>query len=271
MLLIAVIISSFLSLGKFSKFCLYDQFPDLISISWVVHSAPATGTNSFIILSLYASALRQATLEGSIISCIVSLLSFPYVSFTCCSIEDGIFFTASTHTKETQSFQGTGTIGIDHNVVVAKVLILFIKSLFHNADASIAVQIKNQLIATHITLQINFHIPTQNHAISISINHQSIFVVSAIIFSAFTVLIILTNTVDILTAKQTIAGEIIIPTKLLIVKFSSMLPFLNTLSSSLNALNKTITGDNIIAIQITQILMKNTTNIANNGIHTANT
>jgi hypothetical protein len=139
----------------------------------------------------------------------------------------------------------------------------------HNADAFTADQIKNQLIATHITLHINFHKLTHADAIFSSINHQNKVVVLAIIPSEFTVLIILTKTVDILTAKQIIAGEKIIPIKFETVKYFNTSLALLIFSSQPNALTNIIAGDNTIAIRITQILIRNTTNIATNGIPTA--
>ncbi|MBQ5944962.1 hypothetical protein IJL65_00725 [bacterium] len=118
-------------------------------------------------------------------------------------------------------------------------------------------------------LHIKFHILTHAQAIFSVINHQNKDLLSATISWAFIVLKILTNTVDILTAKQIIAGEKIIPIKFFTSKYSNILPFLNTLSPKLNAFTKIIAGDNIIAIRITPILIRNTTSIAINGIATA--
>ncbi|MBO7505192.1 hypothetical protein J6T66_03500 [bacterium] len=87
-------------------------------------------------------------------------------------------------------------------------------------------------------------------------------------WSAVAVATTLTNTVDILTAKQIIAGEKIIPIKFETVKYFSKSIFF-TFSSHQKAFIKMMAGDKTIAIQITPILIKNTTNIAINGIHTA--
>jgi hypothetical protein len=107
---------------------------------------------------------------------------------------------------------------MDHIALLAKSCNQVTILLFHNSDAFMADQIKNQLIATHIILHIKFHIPNHIHSIFSSINHHNIEVLCVRTSLAFTVVIILTSTVDILTAKQIIAGEKIIPTKFQIVK-----------------------------------------------------
>ena len=136
-------------------------------------------------------------------------------------------------------------------------------------------RIKNQLIATHITLHINFHKSTRSQPRFSSINHHNTDVFSVIICSAVTVFIILTSTVDILTAKQITAGENIIQIRFSIVRYFNTLLFLHNLFNilslpTLKTDNKIIAGDKIIAIQIIPILITNTNNIAINGIPTAN-
>ena len=159
-------------------------------------------------------------------------------------------------------------IGTDHIAVLAKDSSHVTTLLFHNSDAFTAVQIKNQLIATHITLHTNFHIFNHNQAIFNFINHHNMYESSVIIPCMFTALITLTSTVDILTAKQTIAGEKIIPIKFQTVKYFNNSKFFS-FSPHPKASIKTIAGDNIIAIQIIPILIRNTTSIAIKGIHMA--
>jgi hypothetical protein len=72
------------------------------------------------------------------------------------------------------SLHGTGTIGIDHNVVVAKSLSDVIILDFHNLVASIAAHIKNQTIAMQSTEVINLQNPAvKPHTFSF-INHHKI-------------------------------------------------------------------------------------------------
>jgi hypothetical protein len=136
---------------------------------------------------------------------------------------------------------------------------------------SIAARTINQVIATQNTEITSLASGRLNHHISNWINHHKILVSSVAIGSRLKFAIIVTKTVDILTAKQIIAGEKIIGIKFFTLKYSKK-SHLNILSHiSLNAEARTIKGDKIIAIQSTQILIINTIETTINGIHIAKT
>ena len=157
----------------------------------------------------------------------------------------------------------------DHNAVFVRFSIHFTKPLSHNLEDLIAAHDKNQVIAIPITEHTSFQMLTHNQATSKDISHHKIscFHVSTLV--RFIALIILTRTVDILTAKQIIAGENIIGIRFFTVIYfrTSIVP--STPFSRSKAFNKTIIGDNTIAIHKTPILKRNTIIITIKGIDMA--
>lgn len=168
------------------------------------------------------------------------------------------------------SFRITGTIGIDHKVVSAKPFkLLTILELQSLDPDSTAAHTKNRVIAIQRRETINFQIDTVNHEISSFINHHKISDFTLSIASTFTHDNIVTKTVEILIAKQIIAGEKITFISSATWKHSNKSP-LKTLLSRSNAFSKTINGDIAIAIHRIHILIINTTATTINGIHIAN-
>jgi hypothetical protein len=109
---------------------------------------------------------------------------------------------------QSASFRITGTIGIDHKVVSAKPFKLLTILELHSLDPdSTAARTKNRVIAIQRRDTINFQIDTVNHQIFNFISHHKISDFTLSIESTFTHDNIVTKTVEILIAKQIIAGE----------------------------------------------------------------
>ena len=128
-----------------------------------------------------------------------------------------------------------------------------------------AAHTKNHVIAIHITDTISLDISVATQAISILIVHHKI-IGSVFIFSQFIVAIILTSTVDRLTAKHMITGENIIGIRFSIFRKSTAFGIFFSRSK---AFNKIIIGDSDIANHNTHILITNTILIAIKGIQIA--
>jgi hypothetical protein len=141
----------------------------------------------------------------------------------------------------------------------------------HSFDIPIAAQTKNRVTAIHSTEIINFHKLIVSHHISILINHHSTSCFAVSILSKFSPEIIITRTVEILIAKQIIAGAKIIGSKLSTFKYLKTQFFIKSLSSILNAFNSIIIGDNAIAIHKIHTLIINNIATAINGIPIAKT
>ena len=112
----------------------------------------------------------------------------------------------------------------------------------------------------------NFHKLIGNHHTSILINHHNISLQP--IALKFNLDIIETKTVDILIAKQIIAGEKIIGIRFFSTRYFNGQSF-PIFSSKPKTLNKIIIGDKAIAIHNIHILIINNTETAINGIHIA--
>ena len=122
-------------------------------------------------------------------------------------------------------------------------------------------------MAIHIIDTIIFQISTHIHAISIvTIHHKIDGTVST--FCQFSVVIILTKTVDKLTAKHITTGEKIIGIRFQIFRYFRNSTFSSDLSS-LKAVSKITNGERVIAIHNIHILSTNTIIIAISGIDTA--
>jgi hypothetical protein len=141
----------------------------------------------------------------------------------------------------------------------------------HNFDIPIAARTKNRVAAIHNTETINFHKLIVNHHTSILINHHNISCFAVSMLSKFSPEIIVTKTVEILIAKQIIAGAKIIGSKFSTFKYLKTQFFIKSLSSILKAFNNIIIGDNAIAIHKIHILIINNIATAINGIHIAKT
>ena len=180
--------------------------------------------------------------------------------------------TKSVFNFQFSSFHITGIIGIDHNALVAKFLTPWTIPDFHNFELSTAAHTRNQVTAIQRTEIINFQNHIDNPQISNSTNQPKISFFAIAILLKFNPEIIVTKTVDILIAKQTIAGDKIIGIKFFKLKYSKNFDHLNTFSqSSSNAENNTIKGDNTTATQSIQILIINIKATAINGIPIAKT
>ena len=155
-----------------------------------------------------------------------------------------------------QFCHGIGTNFADNIASFAIHFKLFTICVFHNFDASTAVQTRNHVIAIQITDTINFQIHTENPSILSFITQPKISVIpSPFIVSQLRVDIFLTNTVDMLTAKHTIAGEKIIGSNVSSFRYSKTQLFIKSLLSNSYAFNNIITGDKAIASHNTQILI----------------
>ena len=110
------------------------------------------------------------------------------------------------------SFHGIGTIGIDHRVSSAKFLSLpTIQFFSHNFESPTAAQTKNHVTAIQNIDIIKFHTPTASPPIfTLIIHHNISFRPDHSDSSNHRLPIIVTKTVDKLTAKQITAGEKII-------------------------------------------------------------
>ena len=126
---------------------------------------------------------------------------------------------AFAHISSTQPLlEGIGIIGIDHKEVSANVFNDVINLDSHNFVYHTAVQTKNRVTAIQITEIISFHKSIANHQTSNLISHHNISCFAASIPFKFNPDIISTKTVDMLIAKQIIAGAKIIGSNFLIVK-----------------------------------------------------
>ena len=162
---------------------------------------------------------------------------------------NSVFGFQSTH------FHTTGTIGIDHNAFVANDLsdeIIFDSHIF---VVSIAAHTINQVIATHNTETISFINGKLNQPMFNFISHHKISLPPVAISSLLNHIIIVTNTDDILIAKQIIAGEKIIGIRFFNLRYSNNFHLNTFFQISSNASAKTINGAKTIANQITQILI----------------
>jgi len=187
---------------------------------------------------------------------VISLRLFPlHPESTTCLVLSGLM-----------RFLGIGINHTDHKEVLANFFTLVIIPLFHNLEDCTAIHTKNQDIATHATQTISLANHTLYHVKFILISHNTSNLSVNKVSSKFILSIILTSTVDILTAKHITTGEKMIQIRDFKFKYHKIPHSFPLSSKNPKTDNNTIIGDNTIAIQIIATLIIRTKTAAAKGI-----